>query len=158
MKPHCPYCTKKIAPDEIQCPSCGIIYGLDTLLLVKKLVKESMMEGQHEQRNQYRVPKQLKVAYSSPDALVNSYLSNIGEGGVFIPSKNPLKLKETVNLKIHIPDEEKQLEISGEVVWSNMKERVTPEGTLPAGMGIKFFELSREDKESIIGILGRSLA
>ena len=158
MKPHCPYCAKKIAPDEIQCPSCGIIYGLDTLLLVKKLVRESMMEQQHEQRTQYRVSKKLKVAYASSEALVNSYLSNIGEGGVFIPNKNPLKLRETVSLTIHIPEEEKPLEVSGEVVWSNMKEQVTPEGTLPAGMGIKFIELSREDKESIIRILSHALA
>lgn len=158
MKPHCPYCTEDITFDEIRCPSCGVTFGLDTLILVKRLVREATMEFPGGERKQYRVPKTFKVTYSSPDALVNSYLSNIGEGGVFIPSKNPLKLKETVNLKIHIPDEEKQLEISGEVVWSNMKERVTPEGTLPAGMGIKFFELSREDKESIIGILGRSLA
>jgi uncharacterized protein (TIGR02266 family) len=156
LKPHCPYCMEDIASDEIQCPSCGVTYGLDTLLLVKKIVKESMMEVQHEHRKQYRVPKTLKVTYSSPQALVNSYLSNIGEGGVFIPTKEPLDRKEKIKLKIFLPGEKKALEVLGEVAWSNKEQRVTPKKTFPAGMGVRFLKLSFEDKERIIGMLSQS--
>ena len=155
MKPHCPYCTEDIAPDEIKCPSCGVTYGFDTLLLVKKIVEESMMEDQHEQRKQYRVPKTLKVTYSSPQALVESYLSNIGEGGVFIPTKEPLDRKEKITLKILLPDDKGEFEVMGEVAWSNKEDRVTPKKTFPAGMGIKFLKLSQDKKERIIGILSQ---
>jgi uncharacterized protein (TIGR02266 family) len=153
LKPHCPYCTEDIAPDEIQCPSCGVTYGFDTLLLVKKIVKESMREDQHERRKQYRVPKMLKVTYPSPQTLANRYLSNIGEGGIFIPTKEPLGRKEKINLKISLPNEEKELKVLGEVVWSDTEERATSKGTFPSGMGIKFLKLSQEDKERIIGVL-----
>ena len=158
MKPHCPYCTEDITFDEIRCPSCGVTFGLDTLILVKRLVREATMEFPGGERKQYRVPKTFKVTYSSPDALVNSYLSNIGEGGVFIPTKEPLNRKEKINLQIFLPDDKEGLKALGEVAWSNKEERVTPKKTFPSGMGIKFLKLSHEDKERIIGVLRQSSA
>lgn len=158
MKPHCPYCTEDIDPDEIRCPSCGVTYGFDTLLLVRKIVEESMTEVEHAQRKQYRIPKTLKVTYPSSQALVNSFLSNIGEGGIFIPTQEPLNRKEKVNLKIVLPDGKGELEVLGEVAWSNKEDRVTPKKTISAGMGIKFLKLSQEDKERIIGILSQQPA
>ena len=158
MKPHCPYCTEDITFDEIRCPSCGVTFGLDTLILVKMLVREATMEYPGGERKQYRVLKTVKVTYSSPNALVNSYLSNIGEGGIFIQTKEPLNRREKINLKIFLPDDKEGLEALGEVAWSNKEERVTPKKTFPSGMGIKFLKLSREDKERIIGVLSQSSA
>ncbi len=82
-------------------------------------------------------------------------ISNIGEGGIFIPTKEPLHRKEKVDLKISLPDEEKELEVLGEVAWFNKEERVKFRETLPSGMGIKFLRLSQEDKERIIGVLSQ---
>ena len=42
MKLYCVYCTKEITPDDNQCPSCGTPYGLETLLLIKNLVREAL--------------------------------------------------------------------------------------------------------------------
>jgi uncharacterized protein (TIGR02266 family) len=158
LKPHCPYCTEDITFDEIKCPSCGVTFGLDTLILVKRLVKEATMEFADGERKQYRVPKTLKVTYSSRNALENSYLSNIGEGGVFIPTQEPLSRREKINLKIFLPDDKQALEALGEVAWSNKKERVTSKKKFPSGMGIRFVKLSHEDKERIIGALSQSSA
>jgi len=155
LKPHCPYCTEDIEPDEIRCPSCGVTYGFDTLLLVKKIVEESMMEVEHEQRKQYRIPKTLEVTYPSSQALSNSFLSNIGEGGIFIPTTEPLNRKEKINLKIFLPDGKGELEVLGEVAWSNNEDRVTSKKTMPAGMGIRFLKLSQKDKERIVAILSQ---
>ena len=91
MKAYCPYCTKEIEPNEIVCPSCTTAYGEETLVLTRKLVEESVQKDPRLFRKYDRVPKKFKVTYSSPKALVDSYLFDIGKGGVFIKTNNPLK-------------------------------------------------------------------
>ena len=49
MKLYCPYCTKEVAPHTPQCPFCGTPYGLETLLLLKNLVREALFAGLDEQ-------------------------------------------------------------------------------------------------------------
>ena len=156
MKPYCPYCKKEITVGEIQCPSCGTTYSLDTLLLVRSLVKEAVTESPDEPRKYDRVPKEYKVTYTTPQTLIKHYLSNISQGGIFIQTKEPLKRREKLNLKIFLPNEEKGLEVFCEVAWSRKEERVTPKGRYPQGMGLKFLNLSPEDKERISRILTSS--
>jgi len=151
MKVHCPYCTKEIARDEIQCPTCGTTYGLETLLLIKSVVKELMLG--HPQRKYDRVPKNFAVTYTTPKTLLRNYLSNIGQGGVFIQTREPLEKREKVNLKIFLPDGGKEVEVFGEVAWSRKVAKVTPKGKYPQGMGIKFLSLARNDKERITKLL-----
>jgi hypothetical protein len=42
MKLYCPYCTKEVAPQTPQCPFCGTPYSMETLLLLKNLVREAL--------------------------------------------------------------------------------------------------------------------
>jgi len=151
MQIHCPYCTRRIARDEIQCPTCGTTYGLETLLLVKSVVKELMLGRPH--RKYDRVPKKYAITYTTPKTLVKNYLSNIGRGGVFIPTKAPLERREKVTLKIFLPDGGKEVEVFGEVAWSRKVATVTPQGKHPQGMGVKFLNLAHEDKERIFKLL-----
>ena len=151
MQIHCPYCTKEITRDEIQCPSCGTTYGLETLLLIKSVVKELMLGRPH--RKYDRVPKKYAITYTTPKTLVRNYLSNIGQGGVFVPTKEPLERREKVSLKIFLPDGGKEVEVFGEVAWSRKAAKVTPKGKYAQGMGIKFLNLAREDKERILKLL-----
>ena len=158
MKPHCPYCTKEISPGEIQCPSCGTTYGLETLLLIKSVIKDAMLGRPEEQRKYDRVPKEIRIAYTTPKTLEKHYLSNISQGGIFISTETPLQKREKVNLKILLPDGGKELEVFGEVAWSRREEKVTSTGKYPRGMGIKFLNLAHEDKDRIIGVLRHSAA
>jgi type IV pilus assembly protein PilZ len=148
---HCPYCTKEITRDEIQCPTCGTTYGLETLLLVKSAAKEVMRGLPH--RKYDRVPKKYAITYTTPKTLVKNYLSNIGRGGVFIPTKKPLDRREKVTLKIFLPDGGEAVEVFGEVAWSRRVGKETPQGTYPQGMGVKFLNLAHEAKERIFRIL-----
>jgi uncharacterized protein (TIGR02266 family) len=151
MEAHCPYCTKIISRDEIQCPTCGTTYGLETLLLIKSVAKELMLGRPH--RKYDRVPKKYAITYTTPKTLVRNYLSNIGQGGIFVPTKEPLERRKKVSLKIFLPDGGKEVEIFGEVAWSRKIAKVTPQGKYPQGMGIKFLNLAREDKERILKLL-----
>ena len=155
MKLFCPFCMKEITPDEIQCPSCGTTFGLGTLLLLRRLSKEAPPGHPHEQRKRARVPKTLKVSYPTPKGFVDNHISNLSVGGLFVKTSEPLNRGEKFNLKIFLPDNKKELELSSEVIWTNREERMTPEGKLPPGMGVKFLNPSNEDIERIINILSQ---
>lgn len=90
-----------------------------------------------------------RVAYSTSHAFRNSYLYDISMGGLFIESADPPNPGETIRVKIFLPDEEKEMDVLGEVVWSTRVERVTSERKYPPGMGVKFLNLSNEERIKI---------
>ena len=156
MSLFCPFCTKEIAPETTQCPSCGYAYGPDTLKLLASAIKKASQEYPSERRKHVRIHKTFKIAYPTPKAFKKNYLSDIGTGGLFIKTNNPLNQGEKFNFKIMLPDKKKELKVFCEVIWSNREERVTFEKKIPQGMGVKFLNLSVEDKERIISILSQS--
>jgi len=156
MKTHCPYCTKEISGDDIGCPECAAAFGEETLLVTKGLVEEALKGFDELKRGYDRMPKKFRISYSSPAAFTKSYLLNIGKGGVFIKATNPLKKRENISLRILLPDGGKELEVMGEVIWSSEKKHRTPIGEYPPGMGVKFVNLSAEDKERIGRVLRQS--
>ena len=153
MNQFCPFCTKEIMPEEIQCPSCRTTYSLGTLLLLKRIAREAPFLDTHEHRRKARIPKTLRVTYSTRSGNVGVVISNLSVGGLFIKTNDPLSKGEKTDLVISLPDRKKKLEVSGEVIWASKEERVTPEGKLPPGMGVKFLNSSNEDIERIISVL-----
>jgi len=81
--------------------------------------------------------------------LIHSYLGNIGVDGVFIPTDHPMDSGARLHVKINLPNGEKDLELNCEVVWIRKKEICTPSGKFPSGMGVKFLNLSPEDKKRL---------
>lgn len=153
LKVGCPYCTKEIFFDAVQCPWCGTSFGSKTMELLRSFANEGEGEAFDERRKEDRVPKKLKIAYSSPKALVNSYISNLGLGGLFIQTDQPLDKGSRFDLKISLPDGEKDLEVHCEVTWIRKEEKVTQKAKLPPGMGVRFLNFSPEDKKRIEKIL-----
>ncbi len=85
-----------------------------------------------QQRKEQRVT--INKEFESFDAFISEYVSNISRSGVFIRSRNPLKIGTKVNLKFTIlMDEIETVEGVGEVV------RVHED---PPGMGIVFTALA----------------
>jgi type IV pilus assembly protein PilZ len=126
------------------------------MLLTRGLVSEALKGIDEVQRECDRVPKRFKITYSSAKALEHCYISNIGKGGVFIKTDKPLKRGDKVSLKLFLPDGGKELEIMGEVAWSSEKKHRTPLGEHPPGMGVKFVDISAEDKVRIDKVLRQS--
>jgi len=149
VKLFCPYCTKEIDQDTLQCPFCGTSYASETIQLLTEIVKVAAEENATERRQFIRIPKKFKLVYSTPKAFVEHYLSNIGQGGVFIPTHAPLEAGTQCDVKIVLPDGKEEIEVFCEVVWQQKEEVVTPEGISLAGMGVNFLNLSPEDKERI---------
>jgi len=109
-------------------------------------IENMTQEDGQKRREHIRIAQSFKVSYANPQAFINSYLFDISTGGIFIRTDSPLNRGETISLKIFLPDGEKEMEVLGEVVWSNKDKQVTPEKTFPPGMGVKFLKLSTENR------------
>jgi uncharacterized protein (TIGR02266 family) len=95
-----------------------------------------------------RVPISMKVRYELHSRAEERYLTVLGEGGLFIVSTDPAP-KGTIltieGLPIGVGE---AFRVKGEVVWSNAKG---PESG--HGMGIKFIDLSQEQKQLIFTLV-----
>jgi type IV pilus assembly protein PilZ len=155
---YCPFCAEEIAVDTIECPSCGTVYDANSLkYLTAASQGTTTLHPPHERRRHLRARISLKVTYFSAKSFVSNYIFNLSAGGLFIKTKNPLSPGEKLKLKIFLPDKQKELELFSEVIWIRKEEQVTPKGTYPPGMGVKFLNPSTEDIKRIISVLSQSM-
>jgi len=84
-----------------------------------------------------RVTKMLQVDMEG-EPLALSH--DLGEGGVFIRTPNPLDLGEEFVLKLHLAEGEAPVEVSCKVIWTNKYGKESRQ--LRRGMGVKFMNLS----------------
>jgi uncharacterized protein (TIGR02266 family) len=149
----CPYCIGEIMPETTQCPQCGYVYGPDTLNILTSPTQTKPQAYPTERRKHVRVHKTFKITYQTPKAFMKSYLYDIGTGGLFIRTNDPLIPGEMLYLRLFLPDEEKELEAFCEVVWVRKEERVTIKGKYPPGMGVRFVNPPKEAIERIKRVL-----
>ena len=97
-------------------------------------------------RKHTRHPLILKVDYRDVDKFFVDFAENLSRGGMFIATPKPLPPGTNVFLEFALPDNSIKVKTRGEVVWA----RTTPKSANEKrGMGIKFRDLSPEDKEKI---------
>ena len=105
-------------------------------------------------RSEVRVKKTLSLTYKDNMAFVRAYLGNISSGGLFVKTEKPLPQGEQFLLRLHLPDLQEPLRISCEVVWARSSAEATRKE--PAGMGVKFIEMSKKESEALKQYLGLS--
>ncbi len=98
-------------------------------------------------RTEERIAKSLSVSYPDKNSFLKAYTSNISGGGLFIKTSTPLPKDETILLKLQLPGIPDPLKIKCSVAWANKKGET--KGTRPAGMGVKFGEMSNKDSETL---------
>ena len=152
----CPFCSEKITPGTTRCPSCEIAYNPQTLNFLKNLAMKLPDEYSGDRRKHVRLFKYFKIVYQTPEALIDSYLSDISTGGLFIETDDPLRRGETFNIKIALPDGKEEFEALCEVVWTRGQERTTPEEKCSPGMGVKFVDLSQGHIARIISAISQA--
>jgi len=104
-------------------------------------------------RSETRVQKTLSLTYKDNLAFVRAYLTNISTGGLFVKTDKPLPQGEQFLLRLQVPEIADPLKISCEVVWARSPARATAKE--PTGMGVKFIEMSKKDRELLKQYLGR---
>lgn len=103
-------------------------------------------------RDSRRVPLETRVQFKFDrfSGFISEYSSNISPGGMFIRTKTPLSPGQTLDFAFRLGDGFELIKGRGEVVWT----RVEDEGlTRPAGMGLRFLDLSEGSKELIYRIV-----
>jgi len=123
------------------------------LAMAKRFEKMVNRIVEFTSRSDLRVQKTLSLTYKDNMAFVRAYLGNISSGGIFIKTDKPLNQGEQFLLRLQLPELPDPLKISCEVVWARGSAEATPRE--PAGMGVKFLEMSKKDNEVLKHYLGR---
>ena len=95
-----------------------------------------------------RIARMLQVDTEGEPPLMSH---DLGEGGVFIRTPNPLDLGEEFLLKLHLAQGEEPIEVTCKVIWTNKYGKESRH--LRRGMGVKFLNLSPELQNRVEGYI-----
>ena len=94
-----------------------------------------------------RIPIQLLVDYKADGNYLFDFCKDLGEGGVFIETKNPKKQGSELELTFTIPDSKQTLSTKGKVIW--VQEPIEGRQDLTPGMGIQFESFDSNDRKTL---------
>jgi hypothetical protein len=98
-----------------------------------------------EQREHHRAKLNWAVLAKVDGKVIEGVTKDISPSGSYICCAKPLTLNVVFNMAIKAPN--KRLKAKAEVVWSNI---YGPDDEInPRGMGVRFLEISSEDRKEI---------
>ena len=110
------------------------------------LSKENRLAGE-------RIPIQLLVDYKADGHYLFDFCKDLGEGGVFIESKNPKPQGTLLELTFTIPDSKETLSTKGRVIW--VQEALSERPDLNSGMGVQFLAFGHEERKTLEAFVQR---
>jgi uncharacterized protein (TIGR02266 family) len=101
-----------------------------------------------------RTTLEVPVDFDLRDMTYRGVTRNISAGGVFVVTRDLPKVGETVNLRFHLPGNNRRLSVQTEVRW--LREP-TPwlDDKVPPGMGLRFINPSAGDVAALEEFLAR---
>src|SRR5947208_3865058 len=112
----------------------------------------SMVDYSNIPRDSRRVPLETRVQFKFDrfDGFISEYSANVSPGGMFIRTRAPQPPGTVLDFAFRLGDGFELIRGRGEVVWNRLED----EGpTRPAGMGLRFQELSEGSKDLIYRIV-----
>jgi uncharacterized protein (TIGR02266 family) len=91
-----------------------------------------------EKRKEARATTEIRVEYRTVGSFLSDYLVNISKGGMFIHTRNPLKVGAVVRLVFSLPGMPFPFDLTGEVKWTQTEP--SDRSPLP-GMGLAFVDM-----------------
>lgn len=110
--------------------------------------KPSDLPPASERRSYERIDVEWSVDCETEQTFLYASITNISEMGIFVATTDPLEVGTRLTLRFAMPGEESPFILSGQVAWVN-PIRMLSDNPNP-GMGIRFIELSSENRERII--------
>jgi type IV pilus assembly protein PilZ len=98
-------------------------------------------------RNDHRVPIQLLVDYRAGGTYLFDFCKDLGSGGVFIETKQPLSSGSSLDLTFTIPDSKETLSAKGKVIWSQAP--IPGRSDVNPGMGVQFSEFNESQRKTL---------
>jgi type IV pilus assembly protein PilZ len=110
------------------------------LVQLKEMVSDMQPEKTItlDERESPRKSCSLSVEYQSQDRQHSEQILDIGTGGVFIETTEPIVVGQELTLNFSFPDSEDNIKVDGEIVWRN-----------PKGIGVKFIGLTQQQADNI---------
>jgi uncharacterized protein (TIGR02266 family) len=115
-----------------------------------------MVDYSNIPRDSRRVPLETRVQlkFDRFDGFISEYSANLSPGGIFLRTRAPQALGTVLDFAFRLGDGFELIRGRGEVVWTRMED----EGPArPAGMGLRFLELSEGSKELIYRIVDQHI-
>ena len=107
----------------------------------KKSVKSATKA---DARADHRIPIQLLVDYRCDGHYLFDFCRDLGTGGVFIETNDPLAQGSSVDLTFTLPDSKETLQAKGKVIWV---QSAVPNKRLTPGMGVQFDGFDAKQRE-----------
>ncbi len=101
-----------------------------------------------ERRSYERIDVEWSVDCETEETFLYASITNISEMGIFVATHEPLEVGTRLTLRFGMPGEQAPFILSGQVAWVN-PIRLLSDNPNP-GMGVRFIELSSENRERII--------
>lgn len=108
-------------------------------------------------RDSQRVPLETRVQLKFEwfGGFISEYSANISPGGIFIRTQTPEPVGRLIGFELRLGDDYELIKGNGEVVWA----RVIDQGPdKPAGMGIRFLEITPDGRELIYQMVDNYIA
>jgi hypothetical protein len=103
-----------------------------------------------EKRQDSRLNNKIPVIIDTLEGTIEAETKDISRIGAFIICQNPLPIKRTFQITLLFPEHE-PIAFDAEVVWNNLN---FPEDKIVCrGMGIRFIQLSHEDRRFLEEVL-----
>lgn len=115
--------------------------------------KSTAKKGGRENRDDHRIPIQLLVDYRGGEGnYLFDFCRDLGTGGVFIETRDPLDSGSKVDLTFTLPDSKETLMTSGTVIWVQSE---VPGRDLTPGMGVQFSAFDAEQRKQLESFVER---
>jgi len=112
----------------------------DEKRILLKLLRRGALKGKCR-RQHFRKPVHMPVRYTNKDGLSSAVIRDISLGGVFILSRRPVSLGQSLSVFFSPANFEKTVWITGDVM------RVAPEG-----IGVRFRSMNQMQKAVVIAV------
>lgn len=109
--------------------------------------------GSPSDRVDHRVPIQLLVDYRSGGHFLFDFCRDLGTGGVFIETSNPLTSGSEIELTFTIPDSKETLKTKGRVIWS--QSPIANRTDVSVGMGVQFTQFNESQRKILDDFIKR---
>jgi type IV pilus assembly protein PilZ len=101
-----------------------------------------------ERRSYERIDVEWSVDCETEQTFLYASITNISEMGIFVATHEPLEVGTRLTLRFAMPGEQAPFILFGQVAWVNPIKLLSDNPN--PGMGIRFVELSSENRERII--------
>jgi type IV pilus assembly protein PilZ len=104
-------------------------------------------------RADHRVPIQLLVDYKAEGHYLFDFCRDLGTGGVFIETQQPLGAGAELDLTFTIPDSKETLRTKAKVVWS--QSPIAGRNDINPGMGVQFTQFNDAQRKKLDDFVSR---